>query len=230
MPSLLTYCTLGATMLCAIALRLCWPRLPLRGRRAWQVLGVLLLAPALLSMLTKWDVTSHRIWPFEGLVRMVACQFALVFFTLLRPRVLTIFTATVLLPLTLTTVVAGPLSSLFRPVDFRDQHIADRYYLDTIPWQSGSGANSGVDFDLYYKRSPSAHLRRSIFGTRLYDSQCRTAATYATLSPETHTLTVHCPMLPAGDPDAAGSGTELRYFIPRGALSPALLRQWHEDK
>lgn len=229
MPSLLTYCTLFATMVCAIVLRLWWPRFSSGRRRALQLLGLILLTPTLLTMVTKWDVTNHTAWAVEGWIRIVACQFAIVFFTLLRPRLLTSTAALVLITLTFSTIVAGPLSDLFRPVTFSQQHIADRYYLDTHPWESGSGANSGVDFDLYYKQSLSAHLRRGIFGTRLYNSQCRTAATYATLSPATHTLTVHCPMLTVSAANAAGSDTELRYFIPRGALSPELLRQWRED-
>ena len=229
MPFFLTYCTLFATMMTAVAIRLWWPSLPLRGRRTLQGVAFVLLAPSLLSPLLKWHVTNHRVGELEGWVRIVACQFAIVFFTLLRPRFLTVTTAVVLLPLIFTTMVAGTLSSLFHPAPFTEQHIADRYYLDTVPWESGSGANSGVDFDLYYKQSPSAHLRRSIYGTRLYNSQCRTAATYATLSTETHTITVHCPALPTGNLDAVGSGTELRYFIPHGALSPELLRQWRQD-
>ena len=229
MPSFLTYCVLFTSMMSAVAIRLWWPHLSMRGRQRLQVLAFVLLAPALLSFLTKWHVTNHRIGEVEGWTRIIACQFALVFFTLLRPWLLTIPTAAVLLSLTFGTFVTAPLSGIFRNASFTEQHIADRYYLDTIPWESGSGANSGVDFDLYYKQSPSAHLRRSIFGTRLYDSQCRTAGTYATLSEATHTLTVHCPALPVTGPDAAESGTELRYLIPRGALSPELARQWRED-
>ena len=229
MPSLLTYCVLFASMLSAIAIRLRWPHLSLQGRRTLQVLAVILLAPALLSYITNWHATNHRLGEIEGWIHIIACQFAMVFFTLLRPRLLTIPTAAILLSLTFGTMVTAPLSGSFRTVPFTERHIADRYYLDTIPWESGSGANSGVDFNLYYKRSPSAYLRRSIFGTRLYDSQCRTADTYATLSEATHTLTVHCPALPASRSDAAESGTELRYFIPHGALSPELARQWRED-
>ena len=215
----------------AVVLRLLWPRLSLASRRTLQSLAFLLLLLTLVSAVTKWHFTNHRIGEAEAWLRIVACQFVIVFFTLLRPRLLTVPTAAVLLLLTFGTMVTGPLSGLFRKTSFTEQHIADRYYLDTIPWQSddaGAGANSGVDFDLYYKQSPSAHLRRSIFGTRLYDSQCRTAATYATLSPATHTITVHCPRLATTDPDSGESGVDLRYFIPHGALSPDLLRQWQQ--
>ena len=234
MPSLLTYCILFMTMLGAVTLRLRWPRLSARSRLVLKLMGVVALAPALLSMATKWDVMNHRVWMVEGWTRMVACQFAIVFFTLLRPRFLTVATAVVLIPFTFSTVVTGPLSDLFRSMLYRQQHIGDRYYLDTHPWESGSGANSGVDFDLYYMRSPTAYVRRAITGTRLYNSQCRTDETYATLSPETHTVTVFCPPLAAASVATAGavnaaSGTELRYYIPRGALSPELRRQWRED-
>ena len=221
-------------MLCAVALRLWWPRMSARQQLIFKLTAVVALAPALLSMATKWDVMNHRVWMVEGWIRMVACQFAIVFFTMLQPRFLTVATAVVLIPLTFSTVVTGPLSDLFRPMLYRQQHIGDRYYLDTHPWESGSGANSGVDFDLYYMRSPTAPLRRAIIGTRLYNSQCRTDATYATLAPETHTVTVHCPPLATADTSTAGtehaaSGTELRYYIPCGALSPELRRKWRED-
>lgn len=230
MPSLLTYCTLFVTAIGALVLRLLWPRLTLSTRRTLRWLASFLLLLSLVSAITKWHVTNHRVGEIEAWLRIVACQFAIVFFTLLRPRLLTVPTAAVLLLLTFGTMVTGPLSGIFRRTSFTEQHIADRYYLDTIPWQSdGPGANSGVDFDLYYKPSPTAHLRRSIYGTRLYDSQCRTASTYATLSEATHTITVHCPRLSPANPDATESGMELRYFIPHGALSPELLRQWRED-
>lgn len=229
MPALLTLCTLLITMLLAMAARLGWPHWSRRARRSAITIASLLLAASLLSTVTKWDVTNHRIAALQPWVRLVACQVALVFFTLLRPRLLTSAIAAVLLPMTLMTFVTGQLAGLFRTAPYNEQFIADRYYFAAVPWESGPGGNSGIDFDLFYKTSPTAHFRRSIYGTRLYNSQCQTAATYVTLSVEAHTLTVHCPPLPQSAQDSIGSGLTLRYFIPHGALSPELRQRWKVD-
>ena len=221
MPLVLSLVTLACTLLLAILLRLRWPRLSARARRRVLLAAACLLAPSLLSLLTKWDVTNQRITDLESWVRIVSLQFAIVFLTLLRPRMLTVAIAAVLLPFLFTTSITGPLSYLYQMDSLRVMPIADGYVLEMLPWHGVDG-NSGLEYELSYRPPNLPGLRRGIYGTRLYDSQCDTAATYAVLQPATHALDVVCPPLPASHPEAALSGRRDHHIIPRGALSPAL--------
>ncbi len=209
-------------MLSAITLRMLWPRLSAPHRRRLQLVAILLLVPSLLTFLSKWDSVNHRVTDIEAWIRIVSCQFAVVFFTLLRPRALTAAIAAILLPFAFSTSVAGPLSSLFRPQHFASHPIADGYILETVPWQSEGGGNSGTDFDLIYKPAHLRFLRRGITGTRFYSTQCDTLAVYAVLRVANHSLDVFCPPFRAPRPRAELSGGHDHYVIPPGALSPAL--------
>ncbi len=225
MNVLLTFAALTMTMAVAIALRLRWPRMAAPRRRRLATISALLVTPTLLPLVTKWDVTNQSVQDAEAWLRIVACQFAVVFLTLLRPRLLTVTTAVILLPLAFTTSVAGPLSTVFLPRTYTTKPVTDGYYLETVPWESLPDGNSGVEFELFYKRSPTGLLRREIMGGRLYNTQCRTEQAYATLRRETHTLYVHCPPLPTTEPAAALSGTLLHFLIPRRAMAPDLVGQ-----
>ena len=227
MPIVLTLVTLVSTLTTAILLRLHWPRLSTRARRRLQLLALLLLAPSLFSLVTKWDVSNYRIADLEVWIRIVAFQYGIVFLTLLRPRVLTIGIAIVLLPFLFTTSITGPLSYLFQLDPVRVVPIADGYILETLPWRGVDG-NSGIEYELSYRPPQFAGVRRDIVGTRFYDSQCDTAATYAVLRPATRALDVYCPPLPLSHPDAALSGRHDHHLIPNGALSPALREMTHK--
>lgn len=228
MPVYLTFVTLACTLATAIVLRLRWSRISVRHRVLLQIFAAVLLLPSLLTFLTKWDVLNHRVSDAEAWIRLVACQFAIVFFTMLRPRAITTAIAAILLPFSFSTSVAGPLSSLFRSERFSTQPIADGYMLETVPWHSGGGGNSGVDFSLIYRPAHLPGVRRGIVGTRFYSTQCDTEAVYATLKPATHALEVYCPRLAPPAPLAALSGSHDHYLIPPGALSPALRRAEHK--
>ncbi len=221
MPLVLSLATLAFTLALAVLLRVRWPRLSLRVRRALLLIAALLLAPCLLSLVSKWDVTNQRIADLEGWVRIVTLQFAIVFLTLLRPRLLTTVIAVVLLPFLFTTSIVGPLSYLFQPDPVRVVPIADGYVLETLPWRGVDG-NSGLEYELSYRPPNLPGLRRGIYGSRLYDSQCTTTATYAVLRPETHAIDLYCPPLPPSHAEAGLSGRHEHHLIPRGALSPAL--------
>lgn len=226
MPLVLSLLTLACTLALAIVLRLRWPRMSARVRRGVLLTAALLLAPCLVSLVTKWDVTNQRLSDLQGWVRIVSLQFAIVFLTLLRPRALTISVAVVLLPFLFTTSIVGPLSYLYQADPVRVLPIADGYVLETLPWRGVDG-NSGLEYELSYRPPHLPGLRRAIYGTRLYDSQCRTSATYAVLRPATHAIDVYCPPLPTSTPGSALSGRHDHNIIPRGALSPALRKGMH---
>lgn len=223
-PTLDTFAGLALILVAAITVRLRWPTMGAKARRRWLIAVSLVVAPTLLTLATKWDVQSLRFINLEQWVRIAAGEVALVFFTLLRPRVLSLAVVVVLLPFFLSTSVAGPLSNLFREPVVETLPIADGYILQTISWESEQGGNSGVDFDLSYRPRHLPGIRRGITGTRLYNTQCNTSAVFATLKPSGRALDVYCPPFPPGDAKAVVSGTHAHYLVPPGAMSANLRR------
>ena len=220
MPVLqLTFIAIICLITGVAGLRLLWPRLPPTTCRLLLLLFALLLIPTILNLALRWDTTSLRVNASLIWVRILAYEVCIVFFTLLRPRALTIPIAAILtLPL-LTSSVIGPASSLFSSDTTSRQAVGNGYFLELLPWSGGQ--TTGSDFTLFYQPSRLHLLRRPFMGYRLYDTQCRTAATTAILIPSTAHILVHCPPL-STDPAAPPSGTDLDYVIPRGARSPAL--------
>ena len=221
MPFLFTYLALLGLIAVAVAIRLLWPRLSPRRRRQLALFLAILFVPVMLSTLSRWDTTSLRLNAFLFWIRLFAYELCIVLFSLVRPRLLTTLIALILtLPLFSASAV-GPASGLFSTGHPVLHPIGDGYFLELLPWSSGPAGNSGRDFNLFYQPARLSFLRRPFMGSRLYNTQCRTAETTATVDLRTAHITVHCPPLTA-DPAAAPSGTELDYLIPRGALSPAL--------
>ncbi len=222
----LTYTALVGLILVTVLLRLLVPRCSPPRRRQLSVLLALLLLPALLNTVSRWETTSLHINASLLWIRLFAYELCIVFFTLVRPRVLTSTIAVILtLPLFFSSVT-GPAATLFSRAQPKIRTISDGYFLELLPWSSGPHQNSGADFVLFYQPSHVPFLRRPFMGTRLYNSQCRTAETTSTLDPATDHISVRCPPLKS-TAAAPPSGTELDYLIPRGALSPTLAQREH---
>ncbi len=222
----LTYIALAGLVFVAILLRLLVPRCSPLLRRRLCLLLALLLIPALLNTISRWETTSLHLNASLFWIRLFAYELCIAFFSLVQPRAFTAVIAAILtLPLFSSSVV-GPASALFSHAEPLIRSAGGDYFLELLPWSSGLHQNGGADFALFYQPAGVHFLRRSFMGARLYDSQCRTADTAATINPATHHITVHCPPLSA-DPAAPPSGTELDYLIPRGALSPALAHAQH---
>ena len=223
----LTYSALACLVLLCVVLRLVVPRCSPPRRRQLFLLLILILLPALLNTVSRWETTSTLLNASLLWIRFFAYELCIVFFTLIRPRALTSAIAVILtLPL-FSSSVAGPASALFSHAQPHTRSISHGYFLELVPWSSGPHQNTGADFVLFYHPSSVPFLRRPFMGARLYDSQCRTPDTTSTIDPLTHRITVHCPPLTT-DPAAPPSGTELEYLIPRGALSPALAGTQHQ--
>lgn len=217
----LTFLAIACLIALVVTLRLFWPRLSPATRRLLFIVMALLLLPTILNAVLRWDTTSLRVNALLIWIRILAYELCVVFFTLLRPRALTIAIAIILtLPLASSSVV-GPASSVFSSETPSRQAIGDGYFLELLPWSSGPGQTSGSDFSLFYQPPHLGFLRRTFMGYRIYDTQCRTASTTAAVDLHTAHITVHCPPLSA-DPAAPPSGLDLDYLIPRGARSPAL--------
>ena len=217
----LTYSALACLVLLCVILRIVVPRCSPSRRRQLALLLLLVLLPALLNTVSRWETTSLFLNASLLWTRFFAYELCIVLFSLIRPRVLTSAIAVVLtLPL-FSSSVAGPASALFSQAKPHTRSVSANYFLELLPWSSGPHQNTGADFVLFYQPSGISFLRRPFMGARLYDSQCRTPDTTSTIDPATDHITVHCPPLTT-DPTAPPSGTELEYVIPGGALSPAL--------
>lgn len=219
-----TYLGLVCLTALAIGLRLAWPRLGRRPRR-WFVIALgLLLLPSLLSTASRWETSSSHLNAILLWIRLFAYVLCVVFFTLIRPRLVTITIATILLLPIFSSSIVGPAAALFTAVQPTVHPIGDEYFLELSPWSSGHQGNSGADFALFYQPAHASFLRRPFMGARLYNTQCATLQTTATIDPATAHIAVHCPPLTT-DPAAAPSGTELEYLIPAGARFAALARR-----
>ena len=219
----ITYIALVCLVLATVILRVRVPQWSPARRRQLFVLLALLLLPSLLNTITRWETASLHLNAFLFWTRLFAYELCVVSFTLITPRLLTTAIAVILtLPL-FSSSASGPASALFMNTQTSLHPVGDGYFLELLPWSSGPGQNGGADFSLFYQ-PPGMHLlRRPFVGARLYDTQCRTSTTTATVHPATAHITLHCPPL-STDPAAPPSGTDFDFLIPRGARSPALAR------
>lgn len=217
----LTFIALAFLVAAAIAIRRLVPRWSPSRRRQLSLVLAFILLPALLNTLSRWETTSHLLNALLLWSRLFAYELCIALFTLVRPRAVTTTIAVILtLPL-FASSVAGPASSLFSREQSSLHPIRPGYILDLLPWSSGPGQNGGADFSLIYQPLGVRFLRRPFMGARLYNTQCRTADTTATIDPTTAHITVHCPPL-TSDPAASPSGTDFDYLIPPNARSPDL--------
>lgn len=226
MPVLATYLALVCLTGFAVALRLLWPRLGLRSHRRIFFVLALLLLPTLLSTLSRWETTSAHINASLLWIRIFAYELCIVFFTLMRPRAVTTSIAVILLLPIFSSSIVGPASALFSSSRPTIQSIGYDYFLELSPWSGGPQENTGTDFTLFYQPAGIHLLRRPFMGSRLYDTQCRTSDTIATLDAATAHIALHCPAL-TSDPAAPPSGSELDFLIPDGARSAALAHRQH---
>ena len=97
MNVIVTYLALVCLTALAIGIRLLWPRLGMRPRRQIFLVLALLLLPALLSTVSRWDTTSTHLNASLLWIRIFAYELCIVFFTLIQPRLLTTIIAIVLL-------------------------------------------------------------------------------------------------------------------------------------
>ena len=221
MPVYLTLLGLLGMTAVAISLRLLWPRTSSRTRHILLLTAAILCLPAFAPLLLKWETTSEPVNTALLWLRLFAYELCVVFFTLLRPRWLTCIVAVILtLPLFSSSIV-GPLGGALQSGAPVVRPISGGYFLELLPWSSGPAQNTGADLVLFYQPPSTRLFRRSFVGIRLYDSQCRTPATFATVNPAIPAIDVHCPPLTT-DPKASPSGTELHYVIPPGVRSPEL--------
>ncbi len=226
MSIIVTYLALVALTAIAVAVRLLWPRVGSRRRRQLMLLLALLLLPTILSTLSRWDTTIPRLNASLFWIHLFAYELCAISFTLLRPRLITSLIAVILTLPIFSASVVGPASGLFSAGDLVLHPAGEGYFLELVPWSSGPGNNSGSDFTLFYQPAGLRFLRRPFMGSRLYNSQCRTPDSTASVDARTAHISVHCPPFTAGSMTAL-SGTELDYLIPRGALSPALAHGLH---
>ncbi len=221
-----TYLALACMIAIALAIRLRWPSLSTKSRRSLGLVMAVLFLPALLNLLSHWNTTNIHLNASLFWIYLFAYELCIVFFTFVRPRAVTSVIAVVLtFPLFFSSIV-GPASQLFSTAQPALHSVGDGYFLELLPWSGGQGDNSGADFTVFYQPPGVRFFRRPFMGLRLYNTQCRTLETTATVNPGTGHIAVHCPPL-STDPTAPPSGTDLDYLIPTGARSPALARNLH---
>ena len=185
-----------------IVLRVCWPRLSPEMRLRVAVVAVAILVVPWIERFTGWESVSIRLNQLSLWVCILGYEVCVIFFTLLRPRWLTIPIAVPLLLLIFSSSVLAPLSALFAKNTYKTLPLGHGYFVETTRWTSGPGENSGVDWDVFYRPAAPGFLRRGTSGGRLYNTQCRTDAVFGTLNLAAHTLTLHCPSLTPGGPES----------------------------
>ena len=201
MPLLLALTTLLLLMAGLVVLRFRWQHLKRPTRFRLLALAIALILPAVLAIVTGWQSTSVTIDNLLLWLQAFGYVLIVVFFTLLRPRWLSIGISVILLLPLLSSSSLAPLSILFTARPYRTVPIGSGYYLETAPWTSGPGENSGVEYTVFYRPGSPGFFRRGIRGGRLYESQCRTAEAFGTLDSEANRITLHCPALTPQSPE-----------------------------
>ena len=185
-----------------VIVREIWPRIGMGGRRVILALAILSILVSAQMFLLGWSTVSPL---FNASIRWMAVagyELILLLFTRLRPRWLTGLTAAVLLLPVLSTSALLPLTSLFERRPPETISLSPNLVLVKSQWDAAGMGNHGVDAAVVRIPSRLPFLRDQVAGVRLYDTQCDTALTSATLDTTAHIVVIHCPASPdhAGDP------------------------------
>jgi len=200
--------TLGilAVLTGALALvRILWRRIPHPVRTLLITCAVIVPAIFAIATATRWSTSSYRLnyglyWLF-----IVACEFLLILFTLLRPRWLTSIIAIVLILPVLSASIFLPLTLFFGAPPAATTRIGDNIISERVPWGAGSPETSGTDLTIYYQPRRLPLLRRCLLASRYYGGQCDAWAAYAVVQPDRRSILMVCPASPRLGPDSARS-------------------------
>ncbi len=202
---------LAAVSALVLLLRQRWWQLRPLTRRLALALSFAAIAMEGLLRSSGWSFSSN--WANGVLYWAVILGYELLLarFSLMRPRWLTATIGLVLaLPL-LSASIFLPLGIVFDRTPHTVVPLGRGLYSERVRLNVSPIAVSGVDFDVYTRSRLLPFFRRRHQGARLYDTQCDTAETSATLQPDGKTLLVTCPPWP-GQPAEDGRVVLVRLY------------------
>ena len=172
MKSLLTVIALLLIAALSLELRRRWPRLTRHAQIRWLVAICGLLLIKLAADAAKWELTTSRLNDLIVWGRITGYVLLVVLFTRLRPHIVTLLIAVVLLLPLLSATVYLPLEGLFDPSPRKLSSVGDRIYLEQIPWKDSGGDNRGVDYVFAQHSRIVPFLQHDLRVGRLYRTQC----------------------------------------------------------
>lgn len=185
--------------------RVFWSRIPRPVRTLLIACAIIVPAIFALANVTRWSTASYRMnyglyWLF-----IMACEFLLILFTLLRPRWLTSIIAIVLILPVLSASIFLPLTLFFGDPPAVTARIGGNIVSERVPWGAGSVETSGTDLTIYYQPKWLPLLRRRLLSSRYYGGQCDAWSAYAVIRPDRRSVLMVCPASPRLGRDSARS-------------------------
>lgn len=130
-------------------------------------------------------------------------EFLILLLTLFRPRLVTSVIAAVLILPILSASTLLPLSAIFDRMPQTTTPLGGNLFsVRTIVNRSSVGT-SAADLEVFYRTPWLPFLQHRIVSTRFFNTQCDTAAAFATLQSEQKTVVLTCPAVPAQPPGTA---------------------------
>jgi hypothetical protein len=157
------------------------------------------------TFVTGWSTSSYHLNAALYWAAIAGYEFALLLFTLLRPRWLTAMIAAVLMLPILSASPFLPLAELFNTAPHITVSIGSNFISDLAPWGNGTAASSGFDLTVYSHPSWTKFFRRRRQGSRYFSGQCDASKASATLQPDGKHVLMLCPAAPNQRPEAARS-------------------------
>lgn len=188
-----------------------WPYLPRAVRHLSVILAILFILNSVFMTARGWATVSPVCNALLRWLAVAGYVFLLLLFARLRPRWLTSLTAIILFIPVLGSSILLPLTPLFDADARQATLIAPNLLFAKVPWNAAGLGNKGMDLTLSRVPQNLPFLLNQINTQRIYDTQCDTAATTATLNPSTHTVLIHCPPF-ADQPSASPHDIKVRIF------------------
>jgi hypothetical protein len=188
-----------------VLLRLFWHCLSSKIHRFVVILACAALSLLGLSVATKWTAYPAVVNAALSWCAVAGYEFFLILFTRLRPRWLTSIIAVILIVPLLSASFFLPLASLFDMNPRTTVSLGERIVSVRAPWGIGTGDNSGVDLDIYWRPFWTPFLQRRVQGVRYFNSQCDARASFAVLQPDHKSVLMNCPAAPNQQASAARS-------------------------
>ena len=128
--------------------------------------------------------------------RIAGYILVVILFTRLRPTLLTVPSALILLLPLLSASVYLPLEFLFDPTPRLRTDIGNRVVIEETPWQRSGSENRAVDYTVSQRSKWLPFLERTYRVGRFYRTQCDSDTISASLA-SGNAVILHCP---AGEP------------------------------
>jgi len=193
---LLTLGTLFILIAALIGLRLRWPRLSPRTRKACIAAALTLFTLSAISTVTHWRLASGILDSLLEWSRDLSYIFLVLLFTVLRPRWLTIPIAIILILPIFSASIVLPLGGLFAFGSDTVVDLGNHLRAETTPFASPQHA-SGVDIAVFYRMPWMPLLEKRVAGAHILNTQCNTAKSFVVIDrdPPGH-IVFHCPAWP----------------------------------